>query len=220
MAFPRKLLNDNEQLILDLRPHWWFIFKPVASLVVAIIIGIVILATVDGSWAGVSRGAAGILLLVTLVFFLYKFAIWTTTNFVLTSDRVVSRKGVLSKQGIEIPLERINTVFFHQGPFERIIGAGDLTIESAGESGSEPFTDIRHPSMVQREIYVQMEANENRKYDRVNQNIHTSMANHAEAARGAGLSNAEQIEKLHALYQSGALTQEQFEAEKAKLLAS
>ena len=57
-------------------------------------------------------------------------------------------------------------MFFHQGLFERLVGAGDLTIESAGERGTETFSDIRKPSIVQKEIYVQMEANENRKFDR------------------------------------------------------
>jgi hypothetical protein len=61
---------------------------------------------------------------------------------------------------------------------------------------------------VQREIYVQMEDNENRKFDRIN------------AGGGGGLSRAEQLERLHALLQQGALTPEQFEAEKARVLES
>jgi hypothetical protein len=30
MAFPRKLLNDGEEIVLDLRPHWWVLIRPVA----------------------------------------------------------------------------------------------------------------------------------------------------------------------------------------------
>ena len=82
---------------------------------------------------------------------------------VLTSDRVMYRGGILQKQSIEIPLERINTVFCHQGLFERMLRLGDLEIESASKDGAQVFDDIRRPSDVQKEIYVQMEANENRK---------------------------------------------------------
>ncbi len=129
--------------------------------------------------------------------------------FVLTSHRILTRRGVFSKQGIEIPLERINTVFFHQSVFERMVGAGDLHVESAGEGGVEAISDIRKPAVVQREIYVRMEACQNRRFDRMRG-----------PATGGGLSVAEQLEKLNDLVKQGALTPEQFETEKAKLLAS
>ena len=209
MAFPRKLLNDGEELVLDLRPHWLFLAPPVALLVVAIAAGLAVAAVgPDGSTGSVLKVAAIVLLVVALVFLAARYAVWTTTNFVLTGDRLISRKGIFAKSGIEIPLERINTVFFNQSLFERMVGAGDLVVESAGERGSEAFTDIRKPALVQREIYVQMENNENRKFDRVGR------------GGGGGLSVAEQLEKLHELVERGALTPDQYEAQKAKLLSA
>jgi uncharacterized membrane protein YdbT with pleckstrin-like domain len=208
VAFSRKLLNDGEELVLDLRPHWVYLAPPVAALVAAIVIGGVVLAFgVDGGAGTALTIGAGVLVVVALVWFVLKYAGWVTTNFVLTGDRLISRNGVLSKSGIEIPLERINTVFFNQSLFERVLGAGDLVIESAGERGRESFSDIRKPAVVQREIYVQMESNENRKFDRIR-------------APAGGLSVAEQLEKLHELVEQGALTPAQYEAEKARLLAS
>jgi len=153
---------------------------------------------------------AGILVLAALIWFGIRYAGWATTNFVVTSDRIIYRSGVLTKRGIEIPLDRINTVVFHQGPFERILGAGDLEIESAGSTPSR-FTDIRKPAIVQAEIYKQSEANENRKFDRVGSNL--------ESIGGPGLSVAEQLEKLEGLHARGSITQEQYEAQKAKLLS-
>ncbi len=205
MAFPRKLLNDGEELVLDLRPHWLYLAPAVALLVVAVAAGITVAVVgAEGSAGTAFQVAAIAVLVLALIVFALRYAAWTTTNFVLTSDRLLTRRGVLSKQGVEIPLERINTVFFRQSLFERLVGAGDLTIESAGEMGSESFTDIRKPALVQREIYVQMEANENRKFDR--------------GRGGSMLSVAEQLEKLDALVHRGALTPAQFEAEKARLL--
>jgi uncharacterized membrane protein YdbT with pleckstrin-like domain len=209
VAFPRKQLNDHEELVLDLRPHWIYLARPTLFLVVAIVLGVLAATQFDGSTGDVASIAALILLAAAVLYFLYKYANWATTMFVLTSDRVITRRGWISKSGVEIPLERINTVFFHQRLFERMVGAGDLAIESAGERGTEQFTDIRKPSVVQREIYVQMENNENRKFDRVRS-----------PATPAGISTAEQLEKLHNLLQQGALTQAQFEAERAKLLGS
>ena len=206
MAYPEKLLNANETVELDLRPHWWFLVPRLSVLVLAVLLGIYA-ATTDASWF---KGASGILVLVVLVWFGLRYAGWITTNFVVTSDRVIYRSGVLSKRGIEIPLDRINTVVFHQGPFERIIGAGDLEIESAGENPAR-FTDIRKPSIVQAEIYKQSEANENRKFDRVGANLEGAVG-------GGGLSVAEQLEKLEGLRDRGAITEEQYEAQKTELL--
>ncbi|CAN5620713.1 PH domain-containing protein [soil metagenome] len=204
MSFPRKLLNEDESLVLDLRPHWWFLAGAVAALVAAVALGVVVLAT---DTHPVVQIATGLLVLVALVFFGVRYAGWVTTNFVLTTDRLIYRHGVLTKTGIEIPLERINTVFFNQTLFERMLGAGDLAIESAGERGRQEFSDIRKPSIVQNEIYRQMEDNENRKFDRV-------------ARGGGGPSVSDELEKLDGLRQRGVLSEEEFLAQKARLLAA
>ena len=113
-------------------------------------------------------GFSGVLVLVALAWAGLTYLEWVTTNFVITTDRLIYRHGVLAKHGIEIPLERVNTVFFSQSILERMVGSGDLVIESAGEMGRQNFSNVRKPSAVQNEIYKQMEANENRKFDRVN----------------------------------------------------
>ncbi|HEU5150965.1 MAG TPA: PH domain-containing protein [Iamia sp.] len=206
MAFPRKLLNDNEVLVLDLRPHWLAIALPTLVLLAACAVGIIVAAA---GWPDPLLWLALALIVVALASFLVKLLGWSNTNFVLTSDRIITRRGVLTKSGIEIPLERINTVFFDQRLIERMVGAGDLAIESAGERGSETFENIRKPAIVQREIYVQMEENENRKFDRVRAPAPT-----------AGLSPVEQVERLHGLLQQGAITPAQYEAEKARILGA
>ena len=66
---------------------------------------------------------------------------------------MIFRHGVFAKSGIEIPLERVNSVHFNQSMFERIIGAGDLLIESGAEGGQQRFTDIKNPDQVQNLIH-------------------------------------------------------------------
>jgi uncharacterized membrane protein YdbT with pleckstrin-like domain len=209
VPFPQKHLNDGEEVVLDLRPHWVYLAPATFFLLVAIVVGILAAVKVDGDAGTAASIAALVLLVAAVLYFVYRYVNWVTTMFVLTTDRIITRRGWLSKSGIEIPLERINTVFFNQRILERLLGAGDLSIESAGERGTEHLSDIRKPALVQREIYVQMENNENRKFDRVRG-----------PGGGSSLSTAEQLEKLHGLVQQGALTPEQYEAEKAKLLGS
>ena len=97
-----------------------------------------------------------VLVLIALARFVRRYARWATTDVVLTTDRLILRAGVLSKSGREIPLERINDISFHQSLFERVIGAGDLTVESAGERGQERLRMVPRPEQLQREIYRQL----------------------------------------------------------------
>jgi len=87
---------------------------------------------------------------------------WQTTHFLVTSERLVFRSGILAKHSRDIPLDKINDLESRQTFFERMLGAGDLLIESAGERGQEVFSDIPHPDAVQQEIYRQMEANQDK----------------------------------------------------------
>ena len=210
MAFPRSLLNDNEELVLDLRPHWFYMFEPTAALFGAVVLGIFTLTKSPPQAVGF---LVGVLILGVLGWWVARYLRWITTNFVVTNERVVYRVGVLAKRGIEIPLERINTVFFNQSIFERIIGAGNLGIESAGERGSETFQDVRKPSAVQNEVYRQMEAHSQRTYGGMRG------ANEAAAAATAReMSIPEQLEKLDELRKRGVITDAEFNAKKAQLL--
>ena len=145
-----------------------------------------------------------ILVLVALARFVRRYARWATTNIVLTSDRLLVRAGVLSKSGREIPLERINDISYHQTLFERVIGAGDLVVESAGERGQEPLRKVPNPERVQQEICRQMEEVAARRSGR--------------GSGGEGASLPDQLERLDDLRRRGVLTQAEFDAKKADLL--
>jgi len=202
VPFPRKLLNEGEDVVLDLHPHWWFLAKQTLALLAAMVLGVLVLVNVDQA---IVRVLAGVLIIVALGWWAVRYLDWRTTNFVVTTDRLIYRHGVLAKHGIEIPLERVNNVLFSQRLFERVLGAGDLIIESAGESGRQAFSDVRKPSAVQNEIYRQIEANENRKFDRV--------------GRGGGSASvADELAKLEQLRRDGVLSDDEFAAQKARLL--
>lgn len=206
MPYPQRLLNDGEEISLDIHPHWWFFAKSVAALVVMGILFLWAFAALgDGGWQDALTLALGVLALASLVWVGIRWLMWRTTHFVITSDRVIARSGVLAKRGIEIPLERVNNISFAQSIFERVIKAGDLLIESGGEDGQQRFTDIRRPDEVQNLIQAQMDENERRTY----------------SAMGTALTSndvATQLEKLEGLRDRGSISAEDFEAEKRRLL--
>jgi uncharacterized membrane protein YdbT with pleckstrin-like domain len=211
MGFPPSLLNDNEHVALDLRPHWWYMAEPTAALLGSVILGVIILVKTDVTFL---NWVVAVLILGCLAWFGIRYAKWVTTNFVVTSDRVIFRQGVIAKKGVEIPLERVNTVFFSQSIFERLLGAGDLGIESAGERGNETFSDVRKPSVVQNEIYRQMEANNQRMYHGLR-----SQNPPAPAPTTTPVDDIPaQLHKLDELRQRGVISEQEFAAKKADLL--
>lgn len=208
MPYPKKLLNDYETVAVDLHPHWWYFSQPVGAMIASIILGVVTLIFVDGD-SGLSTPLRWLVLLLiigTAIWVVVRYLKWMTTNFVITSDRLIFRSGVLAKMGIEIPLERVNTVHFNQTIFERMTGSGDLLIESGGEDGQQRFTDIRRPDRVQNLIHSQMEENEKRRFT----------VNSGGLAAGGDV--ASQLEKLEGMLERGTLTPDEFQSQKDKLL--
>jgi uncharacterized membrane protein YdbT with pleckstrin-like domain len=216
VAFPSNLLNDDEELILDLRPHWLYIVPASAALLGATVLTLlgIFWWSPDGTLGTVVTVALLVLLVAALGFFAWDYAKWVTTLFVLTSGRILTRSGVISKEGIAIPLDRVNTVFSNQSAFERVVGAGDLVIESAGSEGRLDLHDIRKPSIVQKEIDVQRGAVEDRRHQRYQGSGPRS--DDATTPRGGGI--PEQIDQLAELHQRGVLSDSEYARKKAELL--
>jgi membrane protein YdbS with pleckstrin-like domain len=216
MAFPRRLLGPDEELILDLRPHWLALVKPGLTTVVIFVAMGLALAYVP-SWSFRGWVKLGIVLVALGLFAgipLRRFLAWITSEFVVTSDRVVHRSGVLSKRSMEIPLENVTDVRFEQGIVERLVGAGSLILESPGQYGQERFSHVANPEHVQKTIYELTEENRRRMAPV------TPLAPVSAPARGGGPSVADELAKLARLRQQGVLTEEEFQAQKARLLQS
>ena len=211
MTFPRRLLIEGEELVLDLRPHWIALVWP--GLVTVLVIVGWILAFAYAPDRGTGRdvviwGALVVGLLVLVWIPLRAVIAWATSNFAVTSDRVIHREGFIAKRTMEIPLEAINDVRFHQSVFERVVGAGDLIIQSASEYGRNVFANIRDPEAVQRTIYEQGERNKERMY---------------QGARPSGPSPSApsittELERLAELRDRGVLTEAEFQNQKKRIL--
>jgi uncharacterized membrane protein YdbT with pleckstrin-like domain len=204
MTFPRRLLTEGEELVLDLRPHWIALVWPLTEIALDVAGVALILVYMPDRWPTWVRWlVVGVGAALIVVSALPKMVAWATSHFVVTTDRVVHRSGWFAKRSMEIPLENISDVRFSQGVFERLIGAGDLVLESAGEFGQETFTNIRRPEVVPKTIYEMNEANLRRMQ--------------APAPRPASV--ADELAKLDRLRDEGVISDEEFESQKARLLS-
>jgi membrane protein YdbS with pleckstrin-like domain len=208
MPFPRRLLIPDEQLVLDLRPH------PIALVMPTFV---TIVGFVAASWLTAKTDVADwlwwVLFLILLVLYpVPKLIAWLTSNFAVTSDRVIHRQGFIAKRSMEIPLEAINDVRFEQGILDRMVGAGTLVISSASEFGRNTFDDIRHPEAVQKVIYEQGESNKKRMYQG------SAAGQGPPPPPPAAPSATTELERLARLRADGVLSEEEFQAQKAKIL--
>lgn len=159
VPYSPKSLNEGERIILDLHPHWWDFVPPTALGIAGAALGFMSSnIAIDGSndfeklveWVAVR--ASWLLVVVCAAWLAKSLLQWSRTHFVVTNHRVIYREGVIARTGVEIPIRRVNNVNFHQTVFERLVGAGDLLIESGGEDGQSRFSNIRDPEQVQNLI--------------------------------------------------------------------
>ena len=203
MAFPRRLLIEGEELVLDLRPHWIALVMPAIATVLALAVMIVLYETFEERILDTIVGIAGTLFL--LAYPVRRLVDWLTSHFVVTSDRIIHRRGFIAKYSMEVPLEAINDVRFEQGILDRVIGAGTLIVQSASEAGRQVFDHIRRPEDVQKTIYHQGELNQQR------------MVAGSRGGQGSP-SRTSELERLADLRARGVLTEEEFQAQKRRIL--
>jgi membrane protein YdbS with pleckstrin-like domain len=163
MAREDSLTGDEEPVLL-LHPHWKTLIGPVLIAVIVLAVALLIEAVIpSGRDAAAGRLAVAVIALLALMLWLIAPVLrWRTTTYELTTRRLRTRFGILTRRGRDIPLSRINDVSFERGPLDRLLGAGRLVVESAGEHGRIVLRDIPHVEQVQGTLYQLVEEEQRR----------------------------------------------------------
>jgi uncharacterized membrane protein YdbT with pleckstrin-like domain len=164
-------LTAEEQPVLLLRPHWKTLIRPV--LVAVIVVAAALLAEVaipSGKAAAAERLVVAVVAVLALMLWLAVPVLrWRTTTYELTTRRLRVREGIVTRHGRDIPLVRINDVSFEKGLLDRLLGAGRLVVESAGQDGKILLDDIPHVEQVQGTLFRLVEE-EQRRLEREQRN--------------------------------------------------
>jgi uncharacterized membrane protein YdbT with pleckstrin-like domain len=168
---PESSLPDGERPVLLLHPHWKTLIRPILIAVLMVAIALVVEALIpSGSAALAARGGVAVVaVLVLMVWMIVPFLRWRTTTYELTTKRLRTRFGIVTRRGRDIPLTRINDVSFEKGLLDRLLGAGRLVVESAGEHGQIVLRDIPHVEDVQSTLFRLVE-DEQRRLERDQRN--------------------------------------------------
>lgn len=204
MAWPEDALSEDETIVTSFRPHWKTLFIPFGWFVLGMIaIGVIFWAFGETRFDWILALAVVVAVLVLVARPLID---WWVTRYVLTNERLITRTGLIAKSGVEIPLENITNVNFSQTFFERVLGAGDLLVESAGSMGQSKFANIPHPDDFASLLY---KTRENRTKD---------LASNVGLAAAAEPDATEKLARLKQLHSDGILTDEEYAEKRKKLV--
>jgi membrane protein YdbS with pleckstrin-like domain len=155
MALPRKFLNDDEELLAELRPHWIFLFGPLFTSI-GVWVGLIVLVVLWQKAPSWTNYPILILALIPGLWLLGRFVRWRSYVVALTSTRVLVRQGILGRDTVQLRLQRITEVNIRQRLIERVLGTGSLIIDVQGEDDSLTLEYMRKPAVVQRVLNSQI----------------------------------------------------------------
>ena len=155
MALPRKFLNNDEELLAELRPHWIFLFGPLFTSI-GVWIGLIVLVVLWQKAPGWTNYPILILALIPGLWLLGRFVRWRSYVVALTSTRILVRQGILGRDTVQLRLQRITEVNIRQRLIERVLGTGSLIIDVQGEDDSLTLEYMRRPAVVQRVLNSQI----------------------------------------------------------------
>jgi uncharacterized membrane protein YdbT with pleckstrin-like domain len=162
--YPEKLLAPGETIAFELKPHWRALIWPAFVLVIEVFIATWAFFAFDSTifrWIVVVVGVVILTWQVAL-----PFLTWLTTQYVFTSRRIIVRRGLLTKQGRDMPLSKVNNVSFEVSVLGRVLNYGTLEVESASNDGDLVINDVPNVEDIQRQVYELHELDDSRRRGR------------------------------------------------------
>lgn len=138
MGLHSKYLGRDEIVLRHVRTHVKALLGPAAALIVlaaGLGLGLGLLPGQWRPWSIYALIAVFVVLVVWLV--CVPFLRWLTTTYTITDRRVITRSGIITRTGHDLPLRRISNVTYERSIVDRMLGCGTLVFETAAE---QPLT--------------------------------------------------------------------------------
>ena len=150
MVISSRLLNEGEHVVLSTRTHVKALFLPAVVLIVICALGGYLTSLPNGQHKADWRWATWIIAALLIVWFVVRpFLTWLFTSYTFTNRRLITRTGILTRTGHDIPLNRISDIAYEKSLVDRMFGCGTLVISDASEEGRVRLDDIPRVEQVQ-----------------------------------------------------------------------
>ena len=212
----RTALKKDEKLLIIIRQHWIRLALPVLAWFLLVIVLLLL------KWFSFSAGL--LIVLIAAIYPAYEYINWKYNLWAVTNMRVVDESGYFSRHSKESPLDKINNVEFDQSIWGRLLGFGDVDIQTAAEMGETTYNLIHHPKLLKDTItHAQEEYKRTQISNQATQLaeaiVKSTPMTHQSSTVPTTLIGDE-LHKLFELLQKGAITQEEYIAQKNKLMGS
>lgn len=150
----RTKLREGEEKALETRTHWITVVKPFFTLLLAAVLFVLALFLIKEKSAlrDIAVWTTVVLLVAAACNFGYRELyrrrdIWAVTNL-----RVIDEKGVFNRYTKESPLGKINNLSYRQSVLGRVLGYGEVEIQTAAEDGATIYRMVKNPLLLKDTI--------------------------------------------------------------------
>ena len=207
----RTALKKDEKILLITRQHWLRLVLPCLAWVLLTVFLLIWRADSNVVW---------IIILVAALYPLFEYINWRHNLWSVTNLRIIDETGFFTRYSKESPLDKINNVEYDQSIWGRIFGFGNVDIQTAAEMGETKYMLIHHPRQLKDTITHAQEEYKKLQISNQATQLAEAIARTNPVAHASQQMIADELDKLFGLLQKGAITQEEYLAQKGKLMGS
>jgi len=173
---PKKMLSSDERVVFETRPSAWLYMKAASVALIVALVALVVFVWkwipgapsipylsdyLDGSYGSYVQYGFGVIFALAMIFFSYRWLKWGSTVYAATDERIITQRGILSKNYEDIPLTMITNVDLAQSLGKRALGYGTIVFStqglSSGRKADVVWEAVPDPFRVRRKIQEVMD---------------------------------------------------------------
>jgi uncharacterized membrane protein YdbT with pleckstrin-like domain len=215
MTYLERMMARNEKIVLINRQHWIALLGRIwlYSLIALVALFLAVASPFTGPLAPLVMPLALIVFVIMAGVIAFRYLQWYNEQYVVTNRRVIQIEGVYNKHTSDSSLEKVNDVVMTQSALGRMLDFGDIEIITGSDVGVNNFRRIASPVHFKTEMLNQKEALG------AMDDFSVKAARVLESPAPTQGDVPELIAELDELRKKGIITEQEFQAKKADLLA-
>jgi uncharacterized membrane protein YdbT with pleckstrin-like domain len=141
VGYVERHLLPGERVVYKTRLHWILFLRPALVVVAGIALALVLRPVQDPPWLWMIGAGLAV---IGLAWAFVHYVELMTSEFAVTSSRLILKVGLISRYTTELLLSKVETIGVQQGLIGRMLGYGDLTVTGTG-GAREVFRRVRDP---------------------------------------------------------------------------
>jgi uncharacterized membrane protein YdbT with pleckstrin-like domain len=141
VGYVERHLLAGERVVYKTRLHWVLFVKPGLVVLAGMILMVLLRQVQDPPWLWMFSAAGA---LIGLVWAFVHYVEVMTSEFAVTTSRLIFKVGLISRYTTELLLAKVESIGVRQGLIGRVLNYGDLTVTGTG-GAREVFRRVRDP---------------------------------------------------------------------------